>query len=101
MEAGSAVSFRGPVARSASQAFFLTFCAGIALVSLVLVFQIKFQELVLPGVGQTNYFVLTLLAPCSSVCYRKSGDRVDEIKVKLASDNKENLHDVVIEANEQ
>ena len=41
-DSGSVISFRGAVARSCSQAFFLMFCAGVSLVPLVLVFQIQF-----------------------------------------------------------
>ena len=41
-DSGSVISFRGTVARSYNQAFFLIFCTGVGLVSLVLVFQIQF-----------------------------------------------------------
>ena len=100
-DAGSVITFRGIVARSASQAFFLTFCTGIGLASLALVLQIQFQELTLPGIGQPNWFVLTLIAPYAGIYYWKSGDRVDEIKVKLTSNDEETLHDVVIEGNDE
>jgi|TARA_B110000116_G_scaffold223899_1_gene203267 hypothetical protein len=41
-DTGCVILFKVKVARSTSQAFFLTFCAGIGLASLVLVFQIQF-----------------------------------------------------------
>ena len=41
-DAGSVIAFRGAVALSVSQSFFLTLCAAIGLASLVLLFQIRF-----------------------------------------------------------
>lgn len=43
-EAGETITFRGLVARSTSQAFFLTFCTALGLASLALVLQIQFQN---------------------------------------------------------
>jgi len=100
-DAGSVITFRGVVARSASQAFFLTFCTGIGLASLALVLQIQFQDLVLPGIGQPNWFLLTLLAPYAGIYYWRSGDRVDEIKVKLTSNDEETQNDIIIEGNDE
>lgn len=100
-DAGSVITFRGIVARSASQAFFLTFCTAIGMASLALVLQIQFQELTLPGIGAPNWFLLTLLAPYAGIYYWKSGDRVDEIKVKLTSNDEETMNDIVIEGNDE
>lgn len=44
-EAGETITFRGLVARSTSQAFFLTFCTALGMASLALVLQIQFQDL--------------------------------------------------------
>lgn len=44
-EAGETIVFRGLVARSKSQAFFLTFCTFLGMASLALVLQIQFQDL--------------------------------------------------------
>jgi len=44
-DAGEVITFRGVVARSTSQAFFLTFCTALGLASLALVLQIQFNEL--------------------------------------------------------
>jgi hypothetical protein len=43
-EAGETITFRGLVARSTSQAFFLTFCTALGMASLALVLQIQFQD---------------------------------------------------------
>ena len=45
VDAGETIKFRGIVERSASQAFFLTFCTAIGFASLALVLQIQFQGL--------------------------------------------------------
>mmetsp|Transcript_16524 Transcript_16524/g.37131 ORF Transcript_16524/g.37131 Transcript_16524/m.37131 type:complete len:232 (-) Transcript_16524:513-1208(-) len=44
-EAGEVITFRGLVAKSKSQAFFLTFCTVLGLASLALVLQISFIDL--------------------------------------------------------
>lgn len=44
-EAGETITFRGLVARSISQASFITFCTVVGLLSLALVLQIQFQDL--------------------------------------------------------
>jgi hypothetical protein len=44
-DAGEVITFRGIVARSASQAYFLTFCTALGLASLALVLQIQFNDL--------------------------------------------------------
>ena len=44
-EAGETITFRGLVARSTSQAFFLTFCTALGMARLALVLQIQFQDL--------------------------------------------------------
>ncbi len=44
-EAGETITFKGLVARSTSQAFFLVFCTAIGMASLALVLQIQFQDL--------------------------------------------------------
>ena len=44
-DASETITFKGVVARSTSQAFFLTFCTALALASLALVLQIQFIDL--------------------------------------------------------
>ncbi|KAL7532644.1 hypothetical protein ACHAXR_006082, partial [Thalassiosira sp. AJA248-18] len=100
-EAGETITFRGLVARSTSQAFFLTFCTLLGMASLALVLQIQFQDLVLPGIGSPNWFYLCLLSPYAGIYYWKSGDRVDDMKVKLATNDDETLNEVTIEGNDE
>ncbi|KAL3806767.1 hypothetical protein ACHAXA_000784 [Cyclostephanos tholiformis] len=100
-EAGETITFRGLVARSTSQAFFLTFCTAIGMASLALVLQIQLQDLVLPGIGSPNWFYLVLLSPYAGIYYWRSGDRVDEMKVKLATNDDETLNEVTIEGNDE
>ena len=152
-EAGETITFRGLVARSTSQAFFLTFCTALGMASLALVLQIQFQDLgkcnnekkeyaytykqththntcyitwcivntddlsmppklssqlnqksnitVLPGIGSPNWFYLCLLSPYAGIYYWKSGDRVDDMKVKLATNDDDTLNEVTIEGNDE
>jgi hypothetical protein len=51
-DAGETITFKGLVARSTSQAFFLVFCTAIGMASLALVLQIQFQDL-----GESIFFV--------------------------------------------
>ena len=54
----------------------------------------------LPGIGSPNWFYLTLLAPYAGLYYWRSGDRVDDIKVKLAESDDAMLNEVTIEGND-
>eukprot|EP00584_Thalassiosira_punctigera_P003465 CAMPEP_0172528524 /NCGR_PEP_ID=MMETSP1067-20121228/2896_1 /TAXON_ID=265564 ORGANISM="Thalassiosira punctigera, Strain Tpunct2005C2" /NCGR_SAMPLE_ID=MMETSP1067 /ASSEMBLY_ACC=CAM_ASM_000444 /LENGTH=287 /DNA_ID=CAMNT_0013312455 /DNA_START=41 /DNA_END=904 /DNA_ORIENTATION=+ len=100
-DAGETITFRGMVARSTSQAFFLTFCTALGMASLALVLQIQFQDLVLPVIGSPNWFYLVLLSPYAGIYYWRSGDRVDDIKVKLAESDDGSLNEVTIEGNDE
>jgi len=100
-EAGETITFRGLVARSTSQAFFLTFCTALGMASLALVLQIQFQDLELPGLGKPNWFLLTLLSPYAGIYYWRSGDRVDDMKVKLAVNDDETFNEITIEGNDE
>ncbi len=98
---GETITFRGIVARSTSQAFFLTFCTALALASLALVLQIQFIDLELFGT-QVNWFYLVLLSPYAGLYYWKSGDRVDEVKVKLLQpDENPKENEIVIQGPEE
>lgn len=127
-EAGETITFRGLVARSTSQAFFLTFCTALGMASLALVLQIQFQDLgkwfacscyfvhqcfqhnhffhfaftkELPGIGKPNWFLLTLLSPYAGIYYWRSGDRVDDMKVKLSANDDETLNEITVEGNDE
>ena len=56
---------------------------------------------VLPGIGSPNWFYLVLLSPYAGVYYWRSGDRVDDMKVKLAANDDETLNEVTIEGNDE
>jgi len=101
VEAGEVITFRGLVQRSKSQAFFLIFCTALAMASLALVLQIQFQDLSLPIFGTPNWFYLVLLSPYAGIYYWQSGDRVDDVKVKLASDDNETENEVTIEGDDE
>jgi len=100
-EAGETITFRGLVARSTSQAFFLTFCTALGMASLALVLQIQFQDLVLPVIGSPNWFLLCLLSPYAGIYYWRSGDRVDDMKVKLAANDDDTFNEITIEGNDE
>jgi len=100
VEAGETITFRGLVQRSVSQAFFLVFCTALGMASLALVLQIQFNDLTLPVIGNPNWYYLVLLSPYAGIYYWKSGDRVDDIKVKLASNDDETENEITIEGND-
>ena len=53
----------------------------------------------LPGIGKPNWFLLTLLSPYTRIDYWRSGDRVDDMKVKLAANDDETLNEITVEGN--
>jgi hypothetical protein len=57
--------------------------------------------LALPLVGTPNWFYLVLLSPYAGVYYWRSGDRVDEVKVKLASNDDETENEITIEGDDE
>lgn len=101
VEAGEVITFRGLVQRSASQAYFLVFCTLLGLASLALVLQIQFQDLVLPVIGKPNWFYLCLLSPYAGIYYWQAGDRVDDFKIKLASNDDDTENEVTMEGNDE
>jgi hypothetical protein len=102
VEAGETITFRGIVQRSLSQAFFLTFCTGLGLLSLALVLQIQFNDLTLPIVGgQPNWFLLALLSPYAGLYYWKSGDRIDDFSVKLATNEDGTENEITVQGSEE
>jgi hypothetical protein len=101
VDAGETITFRGVVARSASQAFFLTFCTALGMLSLALVLQIQFNDLELPGIGKPNWFLLALLSPYAGVYYWRSGDRVDECSFKLQTNEEETMNEIIVQGSEE
>jgi Cofactor assembly of complex C subunit B len=100
-EAAETITFRGVVQRSMSQAFFLTFCTALGLLSLALVLQIQFNDLVIPGLGQPNWFLLALVSPYAGIYYWRSGDRVDEYSVKLMTNENETENEIIVQGSEE
>jgi hypothetical protein len=101
VDAGETITFRGIVQRSTSQAFFLVFCAAVGLASLALVLQIQFQTLQLPGIGEPNWFLLTLLSPYAGLYYWRKGDRVDEVSIKLEANDEETENTIAVQGPEE
>lgn len=101
VESGEVIRFQGIVQRSTSQACFLVFCTLIAMASLALVLQIQLQDLTLPVIGTPNWFYLCLLSPYAGIYYWKSGDRIDDFLVKLASSDDDTENEVTMEGNDE
>lgn len=101
VDAGETIQFRGIVQRSVSQAFFLTFCTALGLLSLALVLQIQFQDLELPLIGPPNWFYLALLSPYAGIYYWRSGDRVDDISVKLMTNEAETENEIIVQGSDE
>lgn len=102
VEAGEVITFRGLVKKSISQACFLIFCTVLGMASLALVLQIQLQDFTIPLLGiKPNWFYLVLLSPYAGIYYWKSGDRVDDVKVKLASSDDDVENEITIEGNDE
>jgi len=102
VEAGEVITFRGMVKKSISQACFLIFCTVLAMASLALVLQIQLQDFTIPFIGiKPNWFYLVALSPYAGVYYWKSGDRVDDVKVKLASNDDDTQNEITVEGNDE
>lgn len=100
VEAGETITFRGLVQRSLSQAFFLTFCTALGMLSLALVLQIQFQDLAVFGLP-VNWFYLALLSPYAGIYYWQSGDRVDDLTVKLSTNEEETMNEITIQGSDE
>jgi Cofactor assembly of complex C subunit B len=101
VEAGETITFRGVVQRSLSQAFFLTFCTALGLLSLALVLNIQFKGVEFPIIGEPNYFLLALLSPYAGLYYWRAGDRVDECQVKLAANEEETENEMTVQGSDE
>ena len=58
------------------------------------------QTPVLPGIGAPNWFLLVLLSPYAGIYYWRSGDRVDDMKIKLATNDDDTMNEITIEGND-
>lgn len=100
-DAGETITFQGVVQRSLSQAFFLVFCTALGMLSLALVLQIQFNDLELPLIGQPNWYLMALLSPYAGIYYWRSGDRLDECTVKLATNEAETENEITVQGSEE
>merc|ERR1712238_22570 len=101
VEAGEVITFRGLVKKSISQACFLVFCTVLAMASFALVLQIQLQDFTIPFLGiKPNWFYLVGLSPYAGIYYWKSGDRVDDVMVKLASNDDDTMNEITVEGND-
>lgn len=55
----------------------------------------------LPLIGEPNWFYLCLLSPYAGIYYWQAGDRVDDIKVKLASNDEDTENEITVEGNDE
>lgn len=55
----------------------------------------------LPGIGQPNWFLLTLLSPYAGLYYWRAGDRVDECSIKLEANDEETENTMVVQGPEE
>jgi len=72
----------------------------LLLLFLIFTLHQSFSFLALPGIGSPNWFYLTLLAPYAGLYYWRSGDRLDDIKVKLLSSDDDTENEIVVEGND-
>ena len=100
VEAGETITFRGIVARSLSQAFFLTFCTALGMLSFALVLSIQFHDVEIFGM-EPNWFLLALLSPYAGLYYWRSGDRVDDCSVKLLANKDETENEILVQGSEE
>ena len=56
---------------------------------------------VIPGIGEPNWFLLTLLAPYAGIYYWRQGDRVDEVAIKLEANDDETENTIAIQGSEE
>ena len=96
VEAGETITFRGVVQRSVSQALFLGFCTTVGLLTLGLVLNIQFNNLEILGM-QPNWYLLALLGPYAGIYYWKSGDRIDDCSVRLATNEEETQNEITVQ----
>jgi len=100
-DAGETIIFKGIVQRSVSQACFLVFCSFVGLASLALVLSIQFNSLVLPVIGEPNWYLMCLLSPYAGVYYWRSGDREDEFSIKLEANDEETENSISVLGSEE
>ncbi|KAJ1462903.1 hypothetical protein M885DRAFT_504341 [Pelagophyceae sp. CCMP2097] len=89
-EAADTITFKGKIATSKSQAFFLVFCTFIGLASLALVLQIQ-----VPEVGGW-WFLSTLISPYAGVYYWENAIVDNEFKIKLEASDDDSVTNLTV-----
>lgn len=56
---------------------------------------------VLPVIGEPNWFLLTLLSPYAGIYYWRKGDRIDEVSIKLEANDDETENTIAIQGSEE
>lgn len=98
---GEVIVFKGLVQKSTSQAFFLVFITAASMASLALVLSIGFIDFTIPIIGGTvNWYYLVLFSPYAGLYYWNSGDRTDEIQIKLSSNDDESENEIYVIGND-
>lgn len=59
------------------------------------------HTVVLPVIGNPNWFYLVALSPYAGIYYWQSGDRVDDCSVKLASNDEDTENEITIQGSEE
>jgi Cofactor assembly of complex C subunit B len=55
----------------------------------------------LPVIGQPNWYLLSLLSPYAGIYYWRSGDRVDDVQVKLEANDEETQNEITVLGSEE
>jgi hypothetical protein len=51
-------------------------------------------------IGKPNWYLLSLLSPYAGIYYWKSGDRVDDVEVKLEANDEETQNEITVEGSD-
>ena len=78
--------------------FYCTTCIKFLIINVIHFF--LYNE-ALPLIGEPNWFYLCLLSPYAGIYYWQAGDRVDDIKVKLASNDEDTENEITVEGNDE
>eukprot|EP00793_Prasinoderma_coloniale_P001981 PRCOL_00002489-RA len=91
-DAGEIVTFTGNIERSRGQAAFQVFCTFIGLGSLALVL----STIDVLGLGD-NWYWMTLVSPLAGVYYWENAAQVEEVKVKLVTNDNDSETDIRVQ----
>jgi len=99
-DAAEVIVFEGKQAPVNSRAAFLTFCVFIAMISLSLVLNIV--ETAAFGGGLGNFWYLSaLISPLAGKFYLDNAERVDEVSVKIVTEDDEMTCDITVQGDDE